>query len=196
MLNYLTDVENQDPPKDLLDCFRNCLRRVCRLSSRDANPDLSLALSHVPPLYYSATHISVPAYSVPATTNVFATPLIESANAPGACQYVNPIGRGPIPPVLIQIARIKKTINANTLILQAISPTLQIPAQAFGNSQRQPELHLSVCQNAKIGQREEHHPEDENPSPLRHCIRPVSNNERDGVVFVGKDLKDIQISMS
>ena len=63
------------------------------------------------------TYISVPAYSVPATTKVFATPLIESANAPGSCQYLNPMAPGPIAPALMQIARMKKTMSASTLML-------------------------------------------------------------------------------
>ena len=65
----------------------------------------------------AGTYISVPAYNVPATTNVLATPLIESANAPGLSQYLNPIVWGPIPPALIQIARMKNTMRASTLIL-------------------------------------------------------------------------------
>ena len=69
---------------------------------------------------YGYTYISVPAYKVPATTNVLATPLIESANAPGSCQYLNPIFSGPIPPELMQMARMKKTIKATTLILYSI----------------------------------------------------------------------------
>lgn len=70
------------------------------------------------------TYISVPAYNVPATTKVFATPLIESANAPGLCQYSNPIFLGPMPPELMIMARMKKTINAKTLILQIISKSV------------------------------------------------------------------------
>lgn len=52
-------------------------------------------------------------------TNVLATPLIESAKAPGLCQYLNPIVRGPIPPALMQIARMKNTHSERTLILKS-----------------------------------------------------------------------------
>jgi hypothetical protein len=62
-------------------------------------------------------YISVPAYNVPATTNVLATPLIESAKAPGLCQYLKPMTWSPMPPVLMQMARMKKTIRAMTLML-------------------------------------------------------------------------------
>jgi hypothetical protein len=40
-----------------------------------------------------------------------------SANGPGESQYLNPIGPGPIPPAVITIARMKKTVIERTLIL-------------------------------------------------------------------------------
>lgn len=132
----LTDVENEDTPKDLLDSLGYCLLRIRRFSGGDANPNSTVSIRHLPHLRHWGTYISVPAYNVPATTNVFATPLIESANAPGECQYLNPVARGPMPPALMIIARMKKTINANTLILQSISQLDASTHTAHGNLQR------------------------------------------------------------
>lgn len=111
-----TNVEDKNAPKDLFDSARNRLLGILRLSRCDADPEawLDLEYSSVSSIN---TYISVPAYKVPATTNVLATPLMESANAPGLCQYLNPIFSGPIPPELMQIARIKNTTRAITLIL-------------------------------------------------------------------------------
>lgn len=109
-----TNVENQDPPEYLSDSGWNGLLRIGRFSGSDADP------VHVRQLIIQGTaraYISVPAYSVPAMTNVFATPLMESANAPGSRQYLNPMGPGPTPPVLIQMARMKNAMSAKTLIL-------------------------------------------------------------------------------
>lgn len=114
----LTNVENQDTPEDLLNSARNGSSGILRLAGRDANP---VNVRCVPMGKAIFAHISVPAYSVPATTKVEATPLIPSANAPGSCQYLNPIVCGPIPPLLMQMARMKKTIKDKTLILQIIS---------------------------------------------------------------------------
>lgn len=54
------------------------------------------------------------------------------------------------------------------------------------NSQRQPELNLSICQNPSHTEAEEHEPEDQYPRPLRDYIRPVPYHERDCVVLVSK----------
>jgi hypothetical protein len=80
-------------------------------------------------------YISVPAYSVPATTNVSATPLIPSANASGSSQYLNPIVSGPIAPVLMQIARMKKTMSASTLILPGSATIQPWGRQTYNGSQ-------------------------------------------------------------
>ena len=64
---------------------------------------------------WGTMYISVPAYNVPATTNVLATPLIESAKAPGLCQYLNPIVCGPIPPELMQMA-INRNLWVNAIV--------------------------------------------------------------------------------
>ena len=54
--------------------------------------------------------------------------------------------------------------------------------------QGQPELDLSVSQDAKIGQAQENHPEDEDPSPLRHNVCPVTHDEGERVVLVSQNL--------
>jgi hypothetical protein len=57
-----------------------------------------------------------------------------------------------------------------------------------GSIQRKPKFHLSIGQNSQIRERKEHHPEYENPAPLGYSIRPITNNERYSIVFVGEDL--------
>lgn len=100
---------------------------------------------------WGTMYISVPAYNVPATTNVLATPLIESAKAPGLCQYLNPIVCGPIPPELMQMAMMKKAIIARTLILEQISLiSLGNRLQWAIGIQREPKLHLAIRQYTKI----------------------------------------------
>ena len=51
-------------------------------------------------------------------TNVLATPLIESAKAPGLDQYLKPIVWGPMPPAEIMIATMKKRLKKAILILE------------------------------------------------------------------------------
>lgn len=80
-------------------------------------------------------YISVPAYRVPAITNVLATPLIPSAKAPGWFQYLNPMGPGPIPPVLMITARRKKMQMEMTLMLWSVSVDFRGRKRTYRDSQ-------------------------------------------------------------
>jgi hypothetical protein len=62
-----------------------------------------------------------PQKAVPATTKVFATPLIESANAPGSCQYSNPMARGPIPEMYVAQYWGREMAQANSQIRVGIT---------------------------------------------------------------------------
>ena len=114
-----TDVEDKDAPEDLFDRARDCLFGVGGLSSGYTDPTTVRIVCHR--YRRDQVYISVPANSVPATTNVLATPLIESAKAPGSSQYLKPMASPPMPPALMQMARIKKTVSDRTLILCNIS---------------------------------------------------------------------------
>jgi hypothetical protein len=48
-------------------------------------------------------------------TKVLATPLMPSAKAPGWCQYLKPIGCGPMMPAEMKIAIMKKNVMDITL---------------------------------------------------------------------------------
>ena len=90
--------------------------------------------------------ISVPAYNVPAITNVLATPLMLSANAPGFFQYLKPIFWGPIPPEEMTIATMKKITMLITLI--RLNQNLKIwwsviVQQEWAEFARQ--LHILIC---------------------------------------------------
>lgn len=91
-------------------------------------------------------------------------------------------------PALMKIATTKKMAMLMTLILMHCQHVSHVVKEVNNqrNSQRQPELNLSIRQNSSHAESEKDEPEDQYPRPLRDYIRPVPDHKGDCVVLVRK----------